>query len=68
MQKVIKKYKERNQFYTNKKLVKYCIKVIKKFINLDEYTVIEPSAGNGRFLKYLPIDTIAMDIIPKHKK
>ena len=29
---------------------------------------IEPSAGQGAFLEWLPDDTIAMDVLPKHPK
>ena len=35
-------------------------------ININAYTFIEPSAGDGAFLKVLPKNTIALDIEPRH--
>lgn len=32
------------------------------------YQYVEPSAGTGPFLEWLPDDTIAMDILPRHPK
>lgn len=32
----------------------------------ESYQYVEPSAGSGPFLKWLPNDTIAMDILPRH--
>lgn len=32
----------------------------------ESYQYVEPSAGTGPFLKWLPPDTIAMDILPRH--
>lgn len=64
-------YKEKDQFFTPKDTAKYCCGV---FYNLlqkykedkSEFFFIEPSAGSGNFLHFLPPDrTIAMDIEPK---
>ncbi len=64
-------YKEKDQFYTPDSTSKYCLS---KFINIiaeyndseKNYTFIEPSAGNGVFLKNLPSDRrIGLDIEPK---
>ena len=65
-------YKDKDQFFTPLATANYCYK---KFIEIiteygdsqQKYTFIEPSAGNGVFLKILPHDRrIGMDIEPKH--
>lgn len=52
-----------DKFYTKEEVIKQLISLV----NLDEYDmIIEPSAGDGRFLKYLPSQkTIALDIAPE---
>lgn len=59
------KLKNLDKFYTPKKTVELLIKEI----DLDDYDlIIEPSAGNGSFLPYLPKKkTVALDIEPEHK-
>lgn len=58
-------HRELDKFYTKKDVIK---KIIKK-INLDKYDlIIEPSAGSGNFLEFLPMGkTIALDIAPENK-
>ena len=64
-------YKEKDQFFTPDTTAKYCytkfIEVLKKYKDdYENYTFIEPSAGNGCFLKILPRDKrIGIDIEPK---
>ncbi|MCF0124558.1 MAG: restriction endonuclease subunit M [Bacteroidales bacterium] len=63
-------YKEKDQFYTSKETAKYCInktkEILKSYdINFNDYSFIEPSAGNGVFLDFLPNDTVAFDIEPR---
>lgn len=64
-------YKEKDQFFTPVETAKYCFKVFQNFLrdNNDSdigYTYIEPSAGDGSFLKVLPAyRTFAVDIEPK---
>ena len=64
--------KQKDQFYTPIKTAEMCFKIfceeIKKFNDDDsDFTFIEPSAGDGSFVKVLPKErTIAMDIEPKH--
>jgi hypothetical protein len=63
--------KEKDQFFTPIETAKYCFEVFKDTIikygdKYDDYIYIEPSAGDGNFLKVLPINTIAMDIEPRH--
>ena len=64
-------YKEKDQFFTHKSTAKYCynkfIEIIKHYENsIEDYTFIEPSAGNGVFLKILPENKrVGFDIEPK---
>jgi hypothetical protein len=64
-------YKEKDQFFTPDNTAKYCyskfLEILKKYKDdEDKYTYIEPSAGNGCFLKILPEDKrIGLDIEPK---
>jgi hypothetical protein len=65
--------KLKDQFYTPVKTAQLCFELfserIKEFNDyVNEFTYIEPSAGDGNFLKVLPDNTIAMDIEPKHPK
>lgn len=66
-------YKEKDQFYTPTETAQKCFDIFQKFLKeKDEtdkkYTYIEPSAGDGSFLKILPNDrTLAIDIEPKGK-
>lgn len=53
-----------DRFYTPDDIVQKCLSII----NLDQYDcIIEPSAGTGSFLKYLPETTYAYDIEPNGK-
>ena len=64
-------YKEKDQFFTPIEISKYCYSKFIDILNENgdsniDYTYIEPSAGNGRFLTLLPKDKrIGMDIEPK---
>ena len=64
-------YKEKDQFFTPKTTVEYCYSKFKEVLteykdHEKKYTFIEPSAGNGVFLKILPYDRrIGLDIEPK---
>jgi hypothetical protein len=57
--------KEKDQFFTPALLAEYCWKVFNDKINADGYTFIEPSAGDGSFLKLLPAGSIGLDIEPR---
>jgi len=67
-------FKEKDQFFTPCETAKYCYNITNKIIekhgdNPAEYTFIEPSAGNGRFLKLLPANRrIGLDIEPKDEE
>ena len=59
--------KEKDQFFTPKELAAHCWDVFQKLFDTTEYTFIEPSAGDGSFVKILPAGAIAMDIEPRYE-
>jgi hypothetical protein len=58
---------EKDQFYTKESVAKTCIAKLLTIPEIDTYTWIEPSAGNGVFLNNIPnpIQKIGIDIDPK---
>lgn len=54
-----------DQFYTKREVAQTCVSELEKCVDLGKSVVIEPSAGNGAFLEYLPAHTISMDLDPK---
>lgn len=59
---------DKDQYYTKAEVAKKCVgKLLQQFPDLATYQWIEPSAGNGVFLKSLPgaIDKVGIDIEPK---
>ena len=60
--------KDKDQFFTPPDIVARCWdSFIATGIPLENYTFIEPSAGDGGFLDVLPVTTIALDIEPRHR-
>ena len=62
-----------DKFYTRKKIVKKILKYVKKNIDIDYELdlIIEPSAGNGSFIKGIKKMSkhyILLDIIPENEK
>jgi hypothetical protein len=63
--------KEKDQFFTSKGTAKYCydktIEILSSLnISLSDYTIIEPSAGDGSFYHIFPKEQrIGIDIEPK---
>lgn len=58
----------KDQYYTNSSVAKDCIDcIISKCPDASQYQWVEPSAGNGSFLKALPngIRSIGIDLDPK---
>lgn len=58
----------KDQYYTKTSVAKDCIDcILAKFPESSQYQWVEPSAGNGSFLKALPneIRTIGIDLDPK---
>ena len=58
----------KDQFFTPKDIAKKCWKIFRDEIkiNIQDYTFVEPSAGDGSFLNILPDNTIAFDVEPRH--
>lgn len=55
-----------DKFYTKEPIAKDCVSELEELFSLDTFsTIIEPSAGNGSFIKALPQRTIALDIEPE---
>jgi predicted RNA methylase len=55
-----------DKYYTSSKLAEYVVAKVKEILgenNITEY--LEPSAGNGVFLNYLPENVLAYDIDPE---
>lgn len=57
-----------DKFYTNDNIVDICLETLFTYRDSSEYDlIIEPSAGNGKFLLKLPTDRrIGLDISPEH--
>lgn len=63
--------KEKDQFFTPVSTAQQCVDIFCDVIraygeSVTDFRYIEPSAGDGQFLRVLPRDTIAMDIEPRH--
>jgi predicted RNA methylase len=62
---------KKEQYYTSEPIAKQCVKKIMELIpNSKDYLFIEPSAGNGIFMKQLPENykVIGIDLEPKYNK
>jgi len=57
--------KEKDQFFTPPSVAEHCWTVFKEKVDINGYQFIEPSAGDGSFLKLLPADSIGLDIEPR---
>jgi hypothetical protein len=59
---------QKDQFFTPTSLVDKCWATFleKTKVNPKDYKFIEPSAGDGSFLKALPKNSIAFDVEPRH--
>ena len=58
--------KSLDKFYTSPKVAEAFITKVDEICGLSSFDqIIEPSAGNGSFLKFLPQNTIALDIKPE---
>jgi len=74
MNKKILHYEKRDQYFAYESMVDICLselnnKVSELNLTEEEYVYIEPSAGDGAFLKKLPIDRrIGIDIEPRHEE
>ena len=52
-------------YYTKPEKARECVEWLEERFDLSKYQVVEPSAGDGSFLPWLPDDTIALDLHPK---
>ncbi len=60
------KAKDLDKFYTSPNVAKNFVNIINDYFPLQDYDlVIEPSAGNGNILQYLPSGSIGIDIEPE---
>lgn len=57
-----------DKFYTNDNIVDLCLDTLSKLYDFSQFNyIIEPSAGNGKFLLKLPKEKrIGIDILPEH--
>lgn len=59
-----------DQFYTKPDIARQCVSFFEKATNIDlskiQVDIIEPSAGSGNFLKFLPLSTLSYDKEPHH--
>jgi hypothetical protein len=62
----------KDQFFTDEKLVNHCLLIVEKTLEkygykFDDFTFLEPSAGDGAFFNRLPHnDKIGLDIEPRN--
>lgn len=57
-----------DKYYTSSALAEYCVNKTKEVIGEGITEYIEPSAGAGAFLDYLPSNTLAYDIEPEDSR
>ena len=58
-----------DKYYTPKELAEYCVNKTKKIVGEENITEwLEPSAGGGVFLEYLPDNTLAYDLYPEDNR
>ena len=61
------KSKELDQFYTRESVAKHCVDVFYSIYG-KKFKFMEPSAGTGVFLNFLPKGTLAFDLDPKDSR
>jgi hypothetical protein len=60
--------KNNDKFHTKLEVARDCVDELKKYVDLETSVVVEPSAGNGAFLNFLPPHTIGLDIAPEDER
>lgn len=58
---------QNDKFYTKKPVAKQCCDFLKKYVNFEKESFLEPSAGGGAFLDFLP-KFIAFDLFPENNQ
>jgi hypothetical protein len=60
--------KEKDQFFTPPEVARTCWETFLRIVEIDvaKFQFIEPSAGDGSFVKVLPRGSIGFDIEPRH--
>jgi hypothetical protein len=63
------KSNQKDQFFTPENIAKNCWNIFCTItkIKIEDYIFIEPSAGDGSFLKFMPANSIGFDIEPRFK-
>lgn len=57
-----------DKYYTEDALAKYCVEKTFEVLGEEWERIIEPSAGAGSYLNYLPETTLAYDIAPEDER
>lgn len=57
-----------DKYYTSSSLAEYCVNKTKELLGDEITSYLEPSAGSGVFLDYLPEDTLSYDIEPEDSR
>lgn len=57
--------KELDQFYTNSAIAKLCMETLENEYRLEDFFLLEPSAGTGAFSDLFHSNSLALDIDPK---
>ena len=55
-----------DQYYTHHDIAVICYQIVRIFFDITIYRLVEPSAGDGAFLKIFPFGSIAYDLKPKY--
>ena len=58
---------QHDKYYTEESLAQYCIEKTFEIIGDTWERIIEPSVGEGSFMKFLPSSTISIDQFPSEK-
>ena len=60
------KSRELDKFYTNPSVAKEFVEIIDRLFPLDSFDlIVEPSAGSGNILQYLPEGSVGLDLEPE---
>lgn len=64
----MKRTVDKEQYFTGAEEAERCVSLVKKWYPFETFSsIVEPSAGGGAFLPYLPeTKTVALDVEPRH--